>query len=143
MNKLRISFDFDNTLEYKEVQLVAKELIKLGHDVCILTTRYKDPSKYHFKTTHDELFKIAADCQITEINFTDFKWKYEVIDSLNIDIHIDDNYEDEVRFINFEDCKAKAICYSYGWVEALYIAIAELERAKNDDQLRTGLELSS
>ena len=110
---MRISFDFDDTLEDKEVQKVAKELIELGHDVCILTTRYEDPSKYEFKITHDKLFAIAKELGITEIHFTNFEWKYLVVDEFNIDLHIDDNYRQEVCAIN-ENCRANAISYG-GW----------------------------
>ena len=109
--KLKISFDFDETLEHRDVQSIARELIQSGYNVCILTTRYKDVSKYLSKNaSHAKLFEVAKDLGITEINFTDFKWKTTVIDSLNIDIHIDDNFEDEVIPIN-KNNKAIAIFY--------------------------------
>jgi hypothetical protein len=130
-NKLKISFDFDNTLENEEVQKIAKDLISKGHNVCILTTRYKDPSNYSIPVTHTKLYSIASTCGITEINFTDYHWKHEVIDSLGIDIHIDDNLEDEVMIIN-NLCKARAILFSWytDWIKELYDIILKKEVTK-------------
>jgi len=112
----KVSFDFDGTLEFKEVQDVARDLIKEGHTVCILTTRFSDPSKYTFDVTkaHQHLFDVAKDIGITEIHFTEFEWKYKSIDNYNIDIHIDDCYREEVYLINSK-CKARAILYPTEW----------------------------
>ena len=105
---MKISFDFDGTLEYKEVQEFAKELIGKGHQVCILTTRYSNPMSYswaksnpkHAKTLHDNLFAVAKYIGIKEINFTEYQWKTTKIDELKIDLHLDDNFGDEVVPIN-------------------------------------------
>jgi hypothetical protein len=114
--KPKISFDFDGTLETKEMQEFAKELIAKGYDICILTTRYSDPTNYQWAKSnperashlHDELFAIAKELGITEINFTEYKWKTGFVDELGIDIHIDDNYRDEVFVINYKN-RAKAV----------------------------------
>jgi hypothetical protein len=37
---MKISFDFDGTLEFTEVQEVAKELIEQGHDVFYINIKY-------------------------------------------------------------------------------------------------------
>ncbi len=116
-----ISFDFDGTLEHLEVQVLAKELIDQGYDVCILTTRYSDPLKYEWAKSspkeaehlHDELYRIAKNLGITKIHFTEYQWKTTVIDELAIDIHVDDNYRDEVAVINWKN-KAKAVSYIQG-----------------------------
>ena len=117
---MKISFDFDGTLEYTDVQNVARDLIKRGYDVCILTTRFSDPSKYNFDVTeaHQHLFDVAKELGIDEIHFTEYEYKYKTIDSFGIDIHIDDDYRDEVFVIN-KMCKAKAILYGYGWLKEL------------------------
>jgi len=117
----KVSFDFDGTLEFKEVQDVARDLIKNGHIVCILTTRFSDLSKYTFDVTkaHQHLFDVAKDIGITEIHFTEFEWKYKSIDIFNIDIHLDDDYRDEVFMIN-KYCRATAILFDYGWEKELY-----------------------
>ena len=128
---MKISFDFDDTLENFNVQKVAKDLKTLGYDVCILTTRYSDTSRYNFECSNDEVFEAAKACGITEVNFTEYEWKYTCIDNYHIDIHIDDNYRDEVHAIN-DRCKAKAVLYSrYGndkWEDKLYELIHELEK---------------
>lgn len=129
--RLKVSFDFDGTLEFSEVQEVAKDIIERGdHEVCILTTRYKDPMNYpwakknseYAKTLHDELYKVAKELGITEIHFTDYEFKTGHIDKYGIDVHLDDNYRDEVYVIN-EKNKAKAIHYNYGWKKRFYEAI--------------------
>lgn len=119
--KPKISFDFDNTLEFSDAQALARELIAAGYNVCILTTRYSDPTNYPWaaanpeeaKHLHDELKRVASDLGITEINFTEFQWKTTVIDKLGINIHIDDNYREEVVVINGNN-KAKAVYYCFG-----------------------------
>lgn len=127
---MKISFDFDGTLENKNVQSIAKFLLTQGHTICILTTRYEDVREYmpcsHIseklrKRAHLELYEIARSIGITEIHFTNFIWKTEVIDKFDIDIHLDDNYEDEVLAINNNN-KARAIYYStknLDWIEEL------------------------
>ena len=110
---IKVSFDFDSTLEFKEVQEFAKDLIERGYHVCILTTRYEDPSKYSFDV-HQHLFDVAKKLGITEIHFTNMEWKYKTIDDYGIAIHLDDNYRYEVYIIN-KYCKTKAVHYSYGW----------------------------
>ncbi len=126
---MKISFDFDDTLENVECQKVAKDLIVQGYDVCILTTRYEDVKRYSFPCSHAELFRIAEELGIKEIKFTNFKWKCEVIDSHGIDIHVDDNYREEVIPIN-NQCKARAVSYSNinpKWEERLYYEISNIE----------------
>lgn len=110
MIMLKISFDFDGTLEFEDVQDVARKLIAEGHFVCILTTRYSDVSSYCFEASHADLYGVANKLGIKDIYFTEYQWKSEHVDKYNIDIHVDDNYEDEVRLINGK-CKAKAVLF--------------------------------
>lgn len=134
-NKVKISFDFDSTLDHAEVQAVAKELIEKGYNVCILTTRYSDVTKYHFPATNADLFKVAETLGIKEINFTEYRWKFEVIDSLGITIHVDDNWRDEVHPIN-DACKARAVAFdswNKEWIDELHKEISEAERRLNND----------
>jgi hypothetical protein len=115
----KISFDFDDTLEHEDCQLVAKDLIERGFNVCMLTSRYENPSRYSFPVSHSELFRIAAELGIKEIIFTNFTWKYLSIDKYDIDFHVDDNYHDEVQPIN-NSCKARAITCMGDWKNRLY-----------------------
>lgn len=137
---IKISFDFDGTLEFQDVQDMAKQLIDEGYNVCILTTRYSDPRSYScyrladdktVEKVHSELFNIAKRLGIKEINFTEFQWKETIIDKLNIDVHLDDNYREEVYVIN-EKCKAKAVHYSYfNWKQELRDKIEQARVAKS------------
>lgn len=124
----KISFDFDGTLEYKEVQDYAKELIERGYKVCILTTRFSDPSRYNFDATeaHQHLFDIAKEIGIEEIHFTEFEFKFKSIDKYGIDVHLDDDYRDEVFMIN-KFCKAKAILFGYEWKKEFEEELKEIE----------------
>lgn len=129
----KVSFDFDGTIEFEDVQEVAKDLIKKEHTVCILTTRFSDPSNYNFDATeiHQHLFDIAKKVGIDEIYFTEFEWKYKSIDDYNIDIHIDDCYREEVCLINHK-CKAKAILYPTEWWRKELYSLLERIKDKNE-----------
>lgn len=124
---MKISFDYDGTLRYKEVYDMAEELIREGHDVCILTTRYSDVSRYLPEgASNDDLYDTAKRLGIKVIH-TEYEFKVGHIDKYEIDIHIDDNYRDEVVVINRE-CKAKAILftpYSSEWKKELRKLIDE------------------
>lgn len=129
--KPKISFDFDGTLEFNEMQEFAKELIDAGYDVCILTTRYSDPTNYHWAKDnpdhashlHDKLFDIATKLGIKEVNFTEYKFKTGFVDQLGIDIHIDDNFADEVHAINRNN---KTRCVGYINIEQVRYKVFEL-----------------
>jgi hypothetical protein len=125
---MKISFDFDGTLEFKEVQNYAKSLINRGYHVCILTTRFSDPSNYNFDATEDfrYMYKVAHDLEISEIYFTEYEDKYLHIDKYDIDLHLDDNYRDEVYVIN-KCCKARAVLYQPGWKNEFENAIEIIE----------------
>jgi cysteinyl-tRNA synthetase len=139
----KISFDFDGTLEFSGVQDFAKELKAKGHDICILTTRYKDPKDYSkqegelseaniesLQKQYDEFYEIAKDCGIEEIHFTNFQWKTTVIDDFEIDVHLDDNFREEVSVINHKN-KAKAVLYNFGmsyWKNEVYDLIDQIEK---------------
>ena len=102
-----VSFDFDGTLECEEVQELVKITQDAGHKAVVLTTRYDDKDNF-------DLYQITERLGIKEINFTNFEWKYTVIDDLGIDLHIDD-YSFEVERITTE-CKAEAVLFRYkGW----------------------------
>ena len=51
----KVSFDFDNTLDFEHIQMYAKNLIEKKIEVWIVTSRYEDTSKYNFHATNDDL----------------------------------------------------------------------------------------
>lgn len=85
---IRVSFDFDSTLDREPVQKYAKELVERGHEVWIVTSRFGSDEKYKtfFMTTtpvgltNEDLFRIASEIGIPRerIHFTemDDKWPF-------------------------------------------------------------------
>jgi len=48
---MKVSFDFDGTLEQKEVQEYAKQLLEEGIEVWVVTTRWDENHKHKYR--HD------------------------------------------------------------------------------------------
>lgn len=107
---MRVSFDFDGTLEFESVQEYAKELIAREIDVWIVTSRFESAEKYNefFGTTYKvdivnkHLYEVALDLHIPSSNifFTNMLLKYNFFKN-NEDFawHLDDNFE-ETKEIN-------------------------------------------
>jgi len=93
----KVSFDFDDTLEYEVIQNYAKELINKGIDVHIVTTRYEDPSNYPDNRdghlNHDYLFQVAKELGINNdhIHFTNYTDKWPFFIDKDFIWHLDDN----------------------------------------------------
>lgn len=110
---MKVSFDFDGTLEREDVQEYAKKLIKLGVEVWVVTTRY-DSNHQHkwFKAFPQELW-----AQITSnttgdpnfglwgvveklgiprhhVRFTCMEYKHKYLDGTKFLWHLDDNPEE-------------------------------------------------
>lgn len=99
LDKQRISFDFDGTLhedfdgtpnpQMNEIQNICKVLLKSGKFVCIITKRY---GPNHIESR--KVFHIANELGINEVHFTNREMKTQLISSLNIDCHFEnDKYE--------------------------------------------------
>jgi len=73
----KVSFDFDNTLEFQSIQNYAKKLMEEGIEVHIVTSRYEDPSKYSFECNHEDLFEVVNKLGIKKenIHFTNMESK--------------------------------------------------------------------
>lgn len=109
----KISFDFDGTINdhfdgslnpFKvDVQNMIKRLVNEGYDVHIITRRYLDP---RFRE-NQIVFDIADNVGINKenIHFTDRKWKFNMVNDLGINFHIDDD-ESDIKFIDLhcKDC---------------------------------------
>lgn len=108
---LKISFDFDGTLddefgeltknEQKEfIQSLAKRYKNLGHDVMILTKRYGPEFKDKgLKNEHLSPYKLAKELAIDKVYFTNREMKFSYIIKMGIDVHFE-NDEYEVQLIN-------------------------------------------
>jgi hydroxymethylpyrimidine pyrophosphatase-like HAD family hydrolase len=108
----RISFDFDGTLSFihqegyecmKHIQEIAKQLTSEDkHDIYIITRR----NFFDFEETF-EVFNLAALLGINKnkIIFTNREYKFHTINQLEVDIHIDDDWEDLDRIAKHTKCK--------------------------------------
>jgi hypothetical protein len=92
----RVSFDFDSCLSEEIIQKIAKTFILGGAEVFIVTSR---SNKSYEKNV--DLYQLAHILGINKenIHFTDGQFKWQKLNSLNINIHFDD-MEDEVHLIN-------------------------------------------
>src|SRR4030042_3736033 len=115
----KVSFDFDDTLEFKDIQNYAKELVDKGIEIHIVTTRYEDISNYPNNRdghlNHDYLFKVAEELNISKnnIHFTNMIDKTQFFKE-NTDFiwHIDD---DNIQCTMItRSTKTKGIAWLYG-----------------------------
>lgn len=107
---MKVSFDFDGTLEREDVQEYAKTLIKLGIEVWVVTTRYDSNHQHkYFKAYPEELWaKISGNTTgdpnfglwgVVEklgiprhhVRFTCMDYKYKYLDGTKFLWHLDDN----------------------------------------------------
>lgn len=94
---MKVSFDFDSTLDLPSVQKLAKEILALGFDVWIVTTRYDDKYSTEMLGEPDrnaDLYEVANEIGIPRSNivFTNMTWKVDYFKQ-NPDFlfHLDDN----------------------------------------------------
>lgn len=130
---MRISFDYDSTLDRKDVQEVAKKLIAAGVEMWVCTFRQSDkegkkwmkPHIYDFYREvnggdiNGDLFKVTDELGIKRehIHFTNYVDK-DVFFNQNPDFewHLDDQW-DQLKVI-MENTSVKAINVDYdGWEE--------------------------
>ena len=98
----KISFDFDGTISRHfggqpnpfedDVRNIIKRLINDGHDVHIITRRYGNPMMIENRIVYEvaEILGINPE----NIHFTNREWKYNKINELGIEYHIDDDMTD-------------------------------------------------
>jgi hypothetical protein len=113
---MKVSFDFDSTLSRKSVQRFAKELMKKGYDVHIVTSRFEDPNRYTdpriVKMGHRDLFRVCfyLDIPRSNIHFTNMEDKFHFFqNNPNFIFHLDDDIE-EVDGINRDTFVKAVLC---------------------------------
>lgn len=91
-DKNKVSFDFDDTIEYPHIQSIAKRYMSEGYDVYIITRRQESDS--------EEVYAVADEIGIPRrrVFFTNGAMKWETVKRLNIGKHYDNN-EDELSLI--------------------------------------------
>ena len=110
---MKVSFDFDGTLENEHVQDYAKELIKRGIEVWIVTTRYDANHQHkwirqfpdaewaliydkHNGDPNFHVWGVAEKLGIPKhhVRFTCMEWKHKYLDGTKFVWHLDDNPEE-------------------------------------------------
>lgn len=103
---MKVSFDYDGTIDRKDVQDYALELMRKGIEVSILTSR----PNYKMNEVH----AVADKLGITDIHNTGYESKALYLD--RYDLHID-NDEKELRDIeHFSTCEGVNVKLS-NWKE--------------------------
>lgn len=105
MNKVKVSFDFDDTLDHKSVQKFVQEIKDIA-EVHITTSRYDDVKKYLpvVYEDHNDLYRVADRLGILRenIHFTDMADKADWFNEhkeLDFKFHLD-NDRIEILLIN-------------------------------------------
>ena len=99
---MKVSFDFDDTLDAARIKSIAKECIKRGYDVSIVTARpHETLVKFGGEDWNDDLYEVANDLGIdaNNIHFMNLKPKYKFFQKNKFDWHLDDCV-DEWKEIN-------------------------------------------
>jgi len=99
---MKISFDFDDCLSEKYIQVIASALITANHDVWVITAR--DLSIY---PNNQDILKLCSEIGIKEdhIIITNGNMKYKYYIDNNFDLHFDDDWK-EVNLINVHEGNA-------------------------------------
>lgn len=95
---MKVSFDFDGTLDRLDVQRFAKELIDEGHEAWIVTSRIAtEPALakgwYWVERQNEELYRVAEEVGILRerIVFTEHVDKIKYLKGKGFAFHLDDD----------------------------------------------------
>lgn len=97
---MKISFDFDDTLDRPDIQNLAEQFINEGHEVWIVSNRVTEES------WNRDLYKVAEHLGISNILLLGVIDKYKFLE--DFDYHYDDT-EDIINEINNNLNKCKGI----------------------------------
>ena len=144
--KVKVSFDFDGTLELKPIQEYAKELVEQGHDVWITTTRYGDDEKYKrfFHTTinvdltNNDLWEVAEYVGIPKekIHFTNMQDKWPYIKEMGFLWHLDDDWVENRQILNNTKTLAISSWGNPNWEQKCRRIIKKAQLKEIDKELR-------
>ena len=124
---MKVSFDFDGTLDRISVQKYAKFLIDIGIDVYITTKRYEKPEDYseefckHYGiknvlNEHNNLFEVAKELNIPfeNIHFMNMEDKSTYLKDKDFIWHLDDDPID-IKDINQNSDVIGISCAGSNW----------------------------
>lgn len=113
---MKVSFDFDGTLEMKQIKAYAAELIERGVEVWIVTSRFDNENyaAHYFTNMHNgelanhDLFEIATELGIPNerIHFTNMQDKWEFLKDKGFVWHIDDDWIENKLILKHTNTKA-------------------------------------
>jgi hypothetical protein len=85
--KGKVSFDFDATLSRDAIQIYARELVRKGLEIWIVTTRHREHD-------NNDLIEVAQWCgiKLTNIHFTNGKLKWNFLKDKGFLFHLDDDW---------------------------------------------------
>jgi len=100
---MKVSFDFDGTLERPIIQQMAKKHINAGDEVFIITRRCPEDS--------DDVYSVASKLGIPNDKclFTCKEWKWRTIGDLGIDLHYEDKLIEAVLIERNTKTKVKIV----------------------------------
>jgi hypothetical protein len=114
---MKVSFDFDSTLDRPSVQDFAKKLVNDGIEVWIVTSRISieyaksnldEFSLSRVNKSNNELFRIADNICIKRehIHFTNTQFKSDFLANKNFIFHLDDDSDELIAILESGDsCK--------------------------------------
>jgi len=122
---MKISFDFDDTLERESVQRYATELVERGLEVWIVTSRYspKEYSRTHGVTRESgikanmDLFEVAHEVGIPEdrIVFLGYAQKWRYLKDCDFIWHLDDDWQVNREILRHTKTKAISAWGTPNW----------------------------
>jgi len=119
---MKVSFDYDNTLTRTPVFNYAKELVKSGVELWIVTARFDNPSHDPLDKDYDNywLFENTNELGIARdhIIFTGLKDKSEFF-NVNKDFifHLDDTYEEISKINKYTNVTGVWLLQGHDWKE--------------------------
>ena len=127
---MKVSFDFDSTLDRSDVQDLARKLVQLGHQVWIVTSRFSDSeilerNWHHLKSQNQKVFRIAQECGISKdhIHFTNMQSKSVFLKGKGFRFHLDD---DSIELLDILESKDECLAVNVeqsDWLQTCLSAV--------------------
>ena len=136
----KISVEFDGTLSRffngmsnpmeMDVQHMVKRLIDEGHDVHIVTRRYEN----QMLSENRAVLQMGEHLGLSDenIHFTNRNWKWQILDELGIDFHLD-NDETDLYYIKNKLTKTIGVSLNKDGVQKFYDLVNKIEKDENKD----------
>lgn len=124
---MRVSFDFDSTLDRSDVQQFAAQLVNRGLEVWIVTSRFSDAAALERRWTwitnqNAKLFEIANQCGILpeHIIFTNGQSKAQFLDGFLFHLDDDEVELEDIVYVGLQ-CQGVDVSFDSWQTECLNI----------------------